>query len=105
MCIRDSNYMLNHKVVSDEDYKTIQELQKLDGTNNTINYNALFCKMQTDSTLGDKSNQADMQNKIDALYKSDIPKKLVDGLNIQWQFKIMDAIDTLPGAEEQRQAC
>jgi uncharacterized protein YkwD len=99
------NYILNHKVVSDEDYKTIQELQKMDGTNNTINYNALFCKMQIDSTLGDKSAQADMQNKIDALYKSDIPKKLVDGLNIEWQFKIMDAVDSVPGAEEQRQAC
>ncbi|MFI5141315.1 MAG: hypothetical protein ACHQII_03065, partial [Bacteroidia bacterium] len=81
------NYVLNNKVVSDEDYKTIQELQKIDGTNNTINYNALFCKIQIDSVLGSKSDQTDMQNKIDALYKSDIPKKLVDGLNIEWQFK------------------
>jgi len=99
------NYVLNNKVVSDEDYKTILELQKIDGTNNTINYNALFCKIQLDSVLGSKSDQTDMQNKIDALYKSDIPKKLVDGLNMEWQFKIMDAIDSVPGAEEQRQAC
>ena len=99
------NYLLNNKVVTDEDYKTVQELQKADGTNSTINYNALFCKIAVDSTFGDKSAQAEMQNKIDALYKSDLPKKVVDGLNIAWQFKMMDALDTMPGAEEQRQAC
>ncbi|MEO8760620.1 MAG: hypothetical protein ABI388_05460, partial [Bacteroidia bacterium] len=43
--------------------------------------------------------------KIDALYKSDISKTLIDGLNIEWQFKIMDAIDTLDDADAQRQAC
>jgi uncharacterized protein YkwD len=99
------NYILNNKVVSEEDYKTILELQKTDATNNTINYNTLFCKIELDSVVGNKSEQLDIQNKIDALYKTDIAKKLVDGLNIEWQFKIMDALDTLPGAEEQRQAC
>jgi uncharacterized protein YkwD len=98
-------YVLNNKVVSDEDYQGILQLQKADAINHTINYNALFCKIELDTALGDKTEQAEVQNKIDALYKSDIPKTLVDGLNIEWQFKIMDALDTVEGAELQRQAC
>jgi hypothetical protein len=58
-----------------------------------------------DSTIGDKAAQAEMQAKIDELYKTDIPKKVVDGLNIEWQFKILDALDTIEGAEAQRQDC
>ena len=46
-----------------------------------------------------------MQNKIDALYKTDLGKKQVDALNIKWQFRILDALDTVSGAEEQRQLC
>ena len=99
------NYVSNNKVVSDEDYHEIEKLQKLDESNPTINYNLLFCKMKTDSTIPDATTQKDVQNKIDEFYKTDIPKKYVDGLNIEWQFKIMDALDTVAGAETQRQAC
>jgi len=99
------NYVLNNKVVSEDDYAGIQNLQKTDAENKVINYNALFCKIQLDTTLGDKTAQLEMQLKIDALYKSDIPKTLIDGLNIEWQFKIMDALDTLDDADAQRQAC
>ncbi|MEO8760972.1 MAG: CAP domain-containing protein, partial [Bacteroidia bacterium] len=96
------NYILNNKVVSEDDYMNIQNLQKKDADNKVINYNALFCKIQLDSVLGDKTAQLETQLKIDALYKSDISKTLIDGLNIEWQFKIMDAIDTLDDADAQR---
>ncbi len=99
------NYILNNKVVSDDDYVGIQNLQKTDATNNTVNYNALFCRIELDTMLGDKTEQLYMQTKIDELYKSDIPKNLINGLNIEWQFKIMDALDTLNDADAQRQAC
>ena len=46
-----------------------------------------------------------MQVEIDALYKSKIEKKLVDGLNIEWQFKIMESLDTVENAEPQIEAC
>jgi len=98
-------YVLNGKVVHDEEYNGVMELLKMDGGNNILKYNALFCRIQADSTLGDKAAQADMQLKIDELYKTDLPKKTIDGLNIEWQFKIMDALDTLDGAEAQREAC
>jgi len=98
-------YVLNGKVVHDEEYNEVMELLKMDGGNNILKYNALFCRIQADSTLGDKAAQAEMQLKIDELYKTDLPKKTIDGLNIEWQFKIMDALDTLEGAEAQREAC
>ena len=46
-----------------------------------------------------------MQQEIDALYKSKIKKKLVDGLNIEWQFKIIESLDTIDDAEPQIEAC
>lgn len=98
-------YLLNGKVVHDEEYNGVMELLKMDPANNVIKYNALYCRIAADSAIGDKAAQAEMQLKIDGLYNTDLPKKLVDGLNIEWQFKIMDALDTLEGAEEQRQAC
>lgn len=98
-------YLIHNKVVDEEEYKAITEIQKLDPSNPVVNYNALFCKIALDSTASNKSEQADMQQKIDALYKSTLSKKLVDGLNIEWQFKIMDALDTLESAQQERQAC
>ena len=99
------NYLLNNKVVNDEEYHDILKLQKTDENNPTINYNTLFCKIALDSTMPDAAMQKDVQNKIDGFYKTDIPKKAVDALNIEWQFKIMDALDTVANAEAQRQAC
>lgn len=98
-------YVLNGKVVNEEEYAGVMELQKEDAGNSIIKYNALYCKVVADSAIGDKAAQAEMQVKIDDLYKTELPKKAVDGLNIEWQFKIMDALDTLEGAEAQRDAC
>jgi len=98
-------YLLGGKVVNDEEYNGVMELLKADAGNTILKYNALYCKIAADSTIGDKAAQAEMQVKIDELYKTDLAKKVVDGLNIEWQFKIMDALDTLDGAEAQREAC
>lgn len=98
-------YVLNGKVVNDEEYNGVMELLKADGGNSILKFNSLYCKVAADSAIGDKTYQADMQTKIDELYKTDLGKKTVDGLNIEWQFKIMDALDTLESAEAQRQAC
>ncbi|MFL5752923.1 MAG: hypothetical protein ACJ76F_05910 [Bacteroidia bacterium] len=99
------DYVTNGKVVDEDQYAEIKKIQALDGTNNIVNFNALYCKLMLDSTIGDKTAQADMQAKIDAFYKTDVSKKAIDGLNIEWQFKIMDALDTLEGSEAQVEAC
>ncbi|HXB39578.1 MAG TPA: CAP domain-containing protein [Bacteroidia bacterium] len=98
-------YLLSGKVVNEEEYNGVMELLKADGSNTIIKYNSLFCKVLVDSTIGDKTAQAEMQLKIDDLYKTDLSKNIIDALNIEWQFKIMDALDTLEGADAERQAC
>ena len=98
-------YLLNGKIVHEDEYNGVMELLKLDPSNNVIKYNALYCQLAFDSALADKAAQSEMQLKIDELYKTDLPKKLVDGLNIELQFKVLDALDTLEGAEAQRLAC
>ncbi len=99
------DYLAKHKVIDEEQYAELKKIQTLDPTNNIVNFNALYCKTQLDSTVGDPTAQADMQTKIDALYKTEVPKALVDGLNMEWQFKMLDAIDTMPGAEAKFEAC
>jgi uncharacterized protein YkwD len=98
------SYQLANYTVNEDQYKELQELAKLDPSNSIITFNNLFCYIKLDE-LGDAKQQADVQRKIDGLYSSTVPKKMVDGLNIEYQFKVMDALDTLESAEAQIQAC
>lgn len=99
------DYVANGKVVTDEHWDGLKALQKVDPANNYLSFNNIFCKIRIDSTIGDKTAQAETQAKIDGFYKTDIPKKYVDGLNIEWQFKIIESLDTVDGAEAQVDAC
>lgn len=99
------NYLANNSVASDDDYDEMKRLNKLDPANEIVKYNLLFCSIQLDSTIGNKDAQARMQQDIDAMYKTKIAKKLVDGLNIEWQFRIIESLDTIEGAEAQIDAC
>ena len=99
------NYLAKNSLVDDEDYEELKGLEKLDPTNDIIRYNRIYSSITLDSTLGTKEQQAKTQLDIDALYKSKIEKKLVDGLNIEWQFKIMESLDTLENSEPLIEAC
>jgi uncharacterized protein YkwD len=99
------HYMFNNNTPDDEDYEQMKKLATLDPSNNYITFNNLFCAIKLDSTIGDKKAQGDMQSRIDAMYKSQVPKKYVDALNIEWQFKIIDAMDSVEGGEPVIQAC
>ncbi|MBA3705130.1 MAG: hypothetical protein H0W84_04325 [Bacteroidetes bacterium] len=98
-------YMYNNNIASDEDYAEMQKLVLLDPSNNYIAFNSIFCSIALDSSIGDAKAQSDMQRRIDALYKTEIPKKEVDALNIEWQFKIMEAVDSAEKGELIIQAC
>ena len=104
-----NNQVVNHylltNVPEDEDYEQLKKLANLDPANNYIKFNNLFCAVKLDSTIGDKKNQDDMQAKIDALYKSEVPKKYVDALNTEWQFRIIDVYDTLETGAPIVEAC
>lgn len=99
------NYLFNSSIVDDEDYTEFKRLEKLDATNDVVRFNRIFCSIKIDSTLGTKEQQGKMQQEIDALYKTKIDKKLVDGLNIEWQFKIIESLDTIDDAEPLIEAC
>jgi len=99
------NYLANSSIVDEEDYNEFKRLEKLDATNDIVRYNRIFCSIKIDSTLGTKEQQGKMQQEIDALYKTKINKKLVDGLNIEWQFKVIESLDTIDDAEPLIEAC
>ncbi|HEY1040628.1 MAG TPA: hypothetical protein VGF30_14540 [Bacteroidia bacterium] len=95
------DYIDHGHVVDEDQYDEIKKLEKLDPANNIVKFNSLLCKVQLDSTIGDKVAQKDMQDRIDALYKSEIPHNIINALNVEWQFKLMEALDTVDGSEAQ----
>ena len=99
------NYLGNNSLVDEDDYTELKRIEKLDPTNDVIRYNRMYSSVALDSTTGTKEQQEKLQQEIDALYKTKIDKKLVDGLNIEWQFKIMESLDTLENAEPLIEAC
>lgn len=99
------NFIQNSNLLSDDDYEEMKRLNKLDPSNDIVRYNKIYCAIKLDTSLGTKDDQLKMQADIDALYKTKIAKKLVDGLNIEWQFKIIESLDTIEGAEAQIDAC
>lgn len=99
------NFMANSSLVDEDDYAELKRLEKLDPTNDIVRYNRIYSSIVLDTTIGTKDQQAKMQQEIDALYKTKIDKKLVNGLNIEWQFKVIEALDTMENAEAQVEAC
>jgi hypothetical protein len=89
----------------DEDYATLKKLSVLDPANNFIAFNTTVCSVTLDSTIGTDKDQSAMQKRIDAFYKTEIPKKYVDALNVEWQFRIIEAVDTTDAGELVVQAC
>jgi uncharacterized protein YkwD len=101
------DYVNNNKEVTEEQQAKIKELAALDPGNSVITFNNLFCRVKLDSVVGDKAAIDEFQKKIDALYTANVPKKNVDALNIEYQFKVMDAMDTVESAQAEAivQAC
>lgn len=99
------NYLANSSIADEDDYAEFKRLEKIDPTNDVVRFNRIYCSIKLDSTIGTKEQQGKMQQEIDALYKTKIKKKLVDGLNIEWQFKIIESLDTIDDAEPQIEAC
>lgn len=99
------NYLANSSIVDEDDYAEFKRLEKIDPSSDVVRFNRIFCSIKLDTSLGTKEQQGKMQQEIDALYKAKINKKLVDGLNIEWQFKIIESLDTTDGADAQIEAC
>lgn len=98
-------YVNNGKVITEEDQAELKQLGTVDAGNPFLTFNNLFCSVRLDSTVGDKGVIETTQKKIDALYSTNVPKKNIDALNIEYQFKVMDAVDTIAGGDVIIQAC
>jgi len=90
--------------VDDDDYATFERLIKLDAASPVYQYNKVFCELKLDSNAANPEHQAKVQRVIDGLYGK-LDSAYVNGLNIEWQFKIMESLDTLENAEAQIDAC
>lgn len=97
-------YQLNNSL-KDEDAEILKKNYELDNTNPVLQYNAIFAKIKTDTTIGNKDIQAKIQNEIDNLNKTNLDKQLINNLNAEWQFKLIDYYDTIPNSEAQIEAC
>ncbi len=99
------HYMSNNNKIEEEDYQAMKKLSILDPANNYVTFNSVLCAIKLETSSADKKEIAATQNRIDAFYKSEIPKKYIDALNIEWQFKIIDAMDTVAGAQSIIEGC
>lgn len=90
--------------VNDEDAATFDRLLKIEPLNPVLQYNTVFCQLKLDSNAGSAEHQAQVQQTINNLYGK-LDSNMVNGLNIEWQFKIMESLDTLANAETQIDAC
>ncbi|MES2680656.1 MAG: CAP domain-containing protein [Bacteroidota bacterium] len=94
----------HNSTVEEDDAATFTQLLKLDPDNPVLQYNKVFCQLKLDSNAGKKTHQLQVQQTIDGLY-SKLDSNYVNGLNIEWQFKIMETLDTLENAQIQTDEC
>jgi hypothetical protein len=97
------SYLANNSI-DDEDEKTFDRLLQLEPTNPVLQYNKVFCQLKLDSSAGNTEHQAQVQQTINNLYGK-LDSNYVNGLNIEWQFKIMETLDTLANSEALIEAC
>lgn len=80
----------------------IHELYTLAQGNAYISYNDLLVQVLFDS-ISDSQQIANMQSRIQSLYRNTISKETVDALNIQFQFKILQTAETFKDGKRVKQ--
>jgi hypothetical protein len=90
--------------LDEEDLLVTEKNLKQQPAEPVLQYNTVFCKLKLDSNAGDPAHRNEVQQTIDGLYGK-LDSSLVNGLNIEWQFRILESLDTLPDAAAQVEAC
>jgi hypothetical protein len=90
--------------IEEEDDAAFGRLLKLEPENPVLQYNKIFCQLKLDSNAGDPNHQSQVQQTIDGFYGK-LDSNYVNGLNIEWQFKIMESLDTTDNADAMIDAC
>jgi len=91
-------------MIDEEDYSIFKKLIAIDPSNAVLQYNKVFCELKLDSNAGKIEHQVTVQQIIDGLYGK-LDSNYVNGLNIEWQFKILETLDTLENSAVQVDAC
>lgn len=97
-------YQLNNSL-KDEDVEILRKNYEMDNANAVVHYNAVFARIKTDTSISNKDTQTKIQNEIDNLSKTNLDKQLINNLNAEWQFKLIDYYDTIPNSEAQIEEC
>lgn len=83
----------------DEDYLTkIDDLNKLDAANIYVDFNDVLCEVLL-TDLENERTQQGLQTRIDKMYNTSIRVDLVDLLNIELQYQVMDIFKDSLGYE------
>lgn len=85
---------VTNSVLDETHAERIEALSKLDPFNAYITFNKLYCDVMF-SELGNEDRIKEIQDKISELYFTTLSKQTVDGLNLEYQFKIIKTLDTL----------
>lgn len=72
----------------------ISSIAELDPFNDYLIYNKIFCHV-LNGQLGDDNQIQEYQKKIQELYFGTLSKETIDALNLEYQFKIIETLDTL----------
>ncbi|MFH2094870.1 MAG: hypothetical protein ABIJ16_04145, partial [Bacteroidota bacterium] len=85
---------VNAEDINEDCCHRVDEIYKLDPTNDYLKFNQLYCNFIYKPVENDEQIKQ-IQEAIDALYESTLTKETVDMLNLEFQFTIIDALDTL----------
>jgi len=85
---------INNEDISEEFCEKITTLHNLAPDNFYITYNWYYCRILHEEITNDKQI-IDFQKEISDLYATGLKKKTVDLLNMEFQFKVIEHLDTL----------
>jgi uncharacterized protein YkwD len=92
------NKFINKDTLNDDLAAKINAIAKMNPKNDFASYNSLVCNVKL-SPLGKEKTMDSVQTKIQDLYNTKLNKDRIDAMNLEYQFKIIDALDAIDGAK------
>ena len=74
--------------------QNLNDLEKMSPDNLFVRYNKLVAFINA-AVFKDEMKITEVQNRIDAFRKTKFPKDLIDAINLEYQFKLIDVYDTI----------
>ncbi len=105
--IMNQTYVLykQDRITTEEFISTVDTLSKIDEENEYIKFNYLLNTINYNDLKYLVDNNTTIQNEIDRLYYTPLQQKTIDGLNIRYQFKLINTPDSILKDEKLREDC